>query len=61
MIRVSSPQFGPEVEELVLSVLRSGQVAQGPMVERFEALCAEMAGVDHAVAVNNGTVSLEVA
>lgn len=59
MIRISEPRFGPEVEELVLGVLRSGHVAQGPMVERFEALCAEMSGTGHAVAVSNGTVSLE--
>jgi perosamine synthetase len=58
-IRISSPSFGPDEEHLVLEVLRNGQVAQGPMVERFEALCAEMAGARHAVAVSNGTVSLE--
>ena len=61
MIHVSEPSFGPEVEELVLSVLRSGQVAQGPMVARFEELCATMAGSTHAVAVNNGTTALEAA
>ena len=60
-IAISAPQLGAEVEELVLSVLRSGHLAQGPMVERFEALCAEMAGVRHAVAVSNGTVALEAA
>jgi perosamine synthetase len=58
-IRISEPTLGPEVEALVLQVLRSGQLAQGPMVERFEALCAHMAGTRHAVAVTNGTVSLE--
>ena len=61
MIRVSQPTFGPEVEQLVLEALRSGRVAQGPMVARFEALGAQMAGVRHAVAVSNGTVSLETA
>jgi len=60
-IRISPPQLGPEVEELVLSVLRSGQLAQGPMVERFEALCTAMAGTAHAVAVVNGTVALDAA
>jgi perosamine synthetase len=60
-IRISSPQLGPEVEELVLSVLRSGHLAQGPMVERFEALCTEMAGTAHAVAVTNGTIALDAA
>ena len=43
-IRISTPQLGPEVEDLVLAVLRSGHLAQGPMVERFEALCTVMAG-----------------
>lgn len=61
MIRVSEPHFGPEVEALVLDVLRSGQVAQGPMVARLEDLGAAMAGARFAVAVANGTVSLEAA
>jgi len=61
MIRVSEPSFGPEVEDLVLQVLRSGQIAQGPMVARFEDLCATMAGARHAIAVNNGTTALEAA
>src|SRR6202043_2589435 len=64
-IRVSAPQNGAgggaEVEELVLSVLRSGHLAQGPMVERFEALCTAMAGTAHAIAVANGTVALDAA
>jgi len=60
-IRISQPHFGPDVEALVLQVLRSGHVAQGPMIERFEMLCAGMAGSKHAVAVANGTVSLELA
>jgi perosamine synthetase len=60
-IRISAPQLGREVEELVLSVLRSGHLAQGPMVERFEALCTAMAGTAHAIAVSNGTVALDAA
>lgn len=59
MIRIAQPTLGPEVEALVLEVLRSGRLAQGPMVQRFEGLCAEMAGSEHAIAVANGTVSLE--
>jgi perosamine synthetase len=61
LVRLSDVRFDDQAEELVLSVLRSGQVAQGPMVERFESLCAAMAGTSHAVAVANGTVSLEAA
>ncbi|HUZ68435.1 MAG TPA: DegT/DnrJ/EryC1/StrS family aminotransferase [Candidatus Saccharimonadales bacterium] len=60
-IRISAPQLGPEVEDLVLAVLRSGHLAQGPMVERFEALCTTMAGTAHAIAVSNGTVALDAA
>jgi perosamine synthetase len=60
-VRISAPQLGTAVEDLVLSVLRSGHLAQGPMVERFEALCTGMAGAAHAIAVANGTVALDAA
>lgn len=60
-IRISEPQLGPEVEALVLGVLRSGRLAQGPTVQRFEELCAAMAGTKHAIAVANGTAALEAA
>jgi perosamine synthetase len=60
-IRISAPQLGGEVEDLVLAVLRSGHLAQGPMVARFEALCSTMAGTAHAIAVSNGTVALDAA
>ena len=45
VLRVAEPDLGPEVEQAVLAVLRSGQLAQGPVVARFEQLCAEMAGM----------------
>ncbi|MDT0278398.1 DegT/DnrJ/EryC1/StrS family aminotransferase [Blastococcus goldschmidtiae] len=50
-----------DAEPLVLDVLRSGSLAQGPMVERFEREFAEVVGVPHAVAVNNGTTALVAA
>jgi perosamine synthetase len=50
-----------EAEQLVLDVLRSGRIAQGPMVERLEAGFATLCGVDHAIAVTNGTVALVAA
>jgi dTDP-4-amino-4,6-dideoxygalactose transaminase len=59
VVRLQEPHLGSDVEELVVSVIRSGQIAQGPMVERFEHMCAAMAGTREAVAVSNGTVSLE--
>src|SRR3954451_16670811 len=47
-----------DAEPLVLEVLRSGVIAQGPMVKRLEESFAEVVGVRHAIAVNNGTTSL---
>lgn len=50
-----------DAEPLVLEVVRSGVIAQGPMVKRFEDAFAQVAGVKHAVAVNNGTTALVAA
>lgn len=47
-----------DAEPLVVDVLRSGVIAQGPMVERLERAFAEETGVAHAVAVNSGTTAL---
>lgn len=58
MIPITVIEFGREEEELVLGTLRSGHVAQGPLVAQFESLFAELTGVKHAIAVNNGTTSL---
>jgi perosamine synthetase len=58
MIPISKVEFGEAEEQLVLEVLRSGNIAQGPLVKRFEDLFAQQIGVRHAIAVNNGTTSL---
>jgi perosamine synthetase len=50
-----------DAESLVVEVLRSGGLAQGPMVARFEGAFARVAGTAHAVAVNNGTTALVAA
>jgi dTDP-4-amino-4,6-dideoxygalactose transaminase len=51
-----------EVEErLVLEVLRSGRLAQGPMVQRLEEGFRGIAGTEHAVAVSSGTTALVAA
>lgn len=61
MIPITVVEFGPEVEQSVLEVLRSGIVAQGPKVKEFEDRFAAMVGTRHAVAVANGTVALVAA
>lgn len=50
-----------DCEPLILEVLRSGLLAQGPMVDRFEREFAGLVGARHAVAVNNGTTALVAA
>ena len=55
---IAQVEFDSDVEQLVLQVLRSGRIAQGPMVEALEAAVAEIVGVKHVIAVSNGTSSL---
>jgi perosamine synthetase len=61
LIPISEPLLGKPEEELVLQVLRSGRLVQGPMVERFEEAVRAVVGSRHAIAVNNGTSALIVA
>jgi dTDP-4-amino-4,6-dideoxygalactose transaminase len=61
MIPISAVQLGPEVEASVLDTLRSGVIAQGAKVAEFERAFARLAGVPHAVAVNNGSTALTAA
>src|SRR6187551_685211 len=57
-IPITSVRLGADVEAMVLDVIRSGVIAQGPVVQRLENEFAAMIGVRHAVAVNNGTTAL---
>ncbi len=61
MINIAAVDLPQGTEDLVLEVVRSGMLAQGPMVARFEAEFAAIVGVRHAVAVNNGTTALVAA
>lgn len=61
MIPISTVRLGPAVEESVLRVIRSGVIAQGPVVAEFESRFAEIVGAKHAIAVNNGTTALVAA
>lgn len=57
-IRVSEVRIGSDEERLVLEVLRSGHLAQGPVVERLEEHFRSLTGTSHAVALNSGTTAL---
>ncbi|HEY8215726.1 MAG TPA: DegT/DnrJ/EryC1/StrS family aminotransferase [Acidimicrobiia bacterium] len=61
MIGIASVEIGAEEETLALEVLRSGQLAQGPMVERLESEFTALTGTRHAVAVSSGTTALVAA
>nr|WP_103382017.1 DegT/DnrJ/EryC1/StrS family aminotransferase [Pseudonocardia dioxanivorans] len=60
-MHVTTVVLGDDVERSVLEVLRSGQIAQGRKVAEFEHAFAELTGVPHAVAVNNGSTALTAA
>jgi perosamine synthetase len=59
-IGLSSPWIDERDEELVLEVLRSGQLSLGPVGPRFEALLAESVGARYAAAVSSGTAGLHL-
>src|SRR5207249_4408035 len=58
---MTSLDIGDDEERLVLEVLRSGQLAQGPLVQRLETEFARLCGVNFAVAVSSGTAALVAA
>ncbi len=58
MIPLSRPIVGEVELNAIRRVLESGQLAHGPEVESFEAQFAQYVGVQHAMAVANGTVAL---
>jgi perosamine synthetase len=61
VISMTGFTLGPEVEESVLAVVRSGRLSQGPVVAALEEAFARSCGVRHAVAVNTGTAALVAA
>jgi perosamine synthetase len=61
VIPLSVVRVDDEAERLLLQVVRSGRLTQGPMVERLERDFAVVCGCEHVVAVANGTVALSAA
>ena len=61
MIPIAKPIIGDAELEAVVAVLRSGHLVQGQVVSQFERRFAEIAKVQHAVAVSSGTAALHVA
>jgi perosamine synthetase len=61
VIPLAKPVIGEREEELVLEVLRSGQLSLGPRVPAFEEAFAARVGAEHACAVSSGTTGLHLA
>ena len=59
-VPLSRPYLGVREEELVLATLRSGRLALGPMVDRFERAVADRVGAPFAAAVSSGTAGLHL-
>lgn len=54
-------QYGPQLEQTIIDILRSGHFILGENVARLEKDVAEFCGVKHGIAVANGTDALELA
>jgi perosamine synthetase len=59
-IPLARPEIGTREEELILEVLRSGQLSLGPMGERFEREFAGWLGLPDAVMTSSGTTALHL-
>ncbi len=57
----SRPTLGDDEAQAVAAVIRSGRIAEGEVVARFEKAFARKMGVEHAVAVSSGTAALHLA
>jgi perosamine synthetase len=61
VIPLAKPVLGEREEQLVLEVLRSGQLSLGPRLPAFEEAFAVRLGAAHASAVSSGTAGLHLA
>jgi perosamine synthetase len=60
-VPISKPVLEDREINLVVEVLKSGNLAQGEKVHEFEERFADYIDVEHAVAVTNGTAALDLA
>jgi perosamine synthetase len=61
MIPIANPCIEEDEIQAVVDIMKTGQLAQGECVFRFEQRFASHLGYAHAAAVNNGTTALHVA
>jgi dTDP-4-amino-4,6-dideoxygalactose transaminase len=58
MIPIAKPIISEKEQALVLEVMKTGQLASGSYVEKFEELFAKYLGCKYAIATNSGTAAL---
>ena len=58
MIPIAKPMIGQEEIDAVVSIMKSGSLAQGPKVKEFEEKVASFCGAKFGIAVNSGTAAL---
>ena len=56
----SRPTIGSQEAQAVAEVIESGYIAEGGVVEQFEAAFAKSLGVDHAISTSAGTSALHL-
>lgn len=63
MIPVAKPHIGSKEKEFVMSAVESGELSGnfGRYIGEFETKFASLCGVNHAIAVSNGTTALHLA
>jgi len=59
IIPIAKPVLGREEEEATRKILESGMLVQAKTVKSFEKAFADYIGVEHGVAVTNGTLALD--
>ena len=60
-IPLFQPVWNKVTEEAALAVMRSGQIASGPLVGEFERKFGDLTGRDHVVSTNDMTSALVLA
>jgi len=61
MIPIAKPYISKREKQLVMEVLDSGMLVQGPKVAALETAFAELCDVKHAIATTSGTTALHAA
>lgn len=61
MIKLASPDIRADDIEQISAILQSGNLVQGPHVQRFETALVDYTGIRHCAAVSSGTSALHLA